>query len=349
MPDAYTFITDTPTLLDAGEGAPITSRIQVAEIGRFKDPRYGSFAIAPSDVANWKRLLAGHFQGRVPIDFDHRTDKGISSEAAGWITSLQQTGNQVHANVEWTPPGESAVREKRYLYISPTFVDTLKDQTGTALGPALLRAALTNNPFLRNMPAVSLSADSFTVAERIAEPPDSRPVMPELSKIAKALSLPQDATEEKILEAIGERAEPPQAKTLEAQAAEKGMVLLDAERVTKLEADAATGVQAAKQLGEQRFTLAFDKALTDGRVDAKPETRELHQSIYDANPDLAIRNLEALPKVVNLAAATTTGRVQADGEAPEGVDPDSFELDQRVQAHMAEHKTDYMTALEAVA
>lgn len=158
MPDGYTTITDAPVELAAtADGQPTRSRIHVAQLGTYNDRRYGRFAIDQRRVDNWKRLLAEHFNGRVPIDRDHSTDKGGSSEAWGWITSLQQDGQDIMADVEWTPAGEQAIREKRYLYISPTFVEELRDQEGKSLGPALLRAALTNTPFLHRMPAISLS------------------------------------------------------------------------------------------------------------------------------------------------------------------------------------------------
>lgn len=163
----YAFISDAPlTLADAGGNAP-TSRIQVAEIGKFSDPgRYGDFAVTADEVANWQKVLAEHFKGEIPIDVDHHTDRGISSEAAGWIKSIVIAGARVLADVEWTPLGASAIREKRYKFISPTFVGNLRNQIGEKLGPALLRAALTNSPFLASMPAVSLCAAPI-LAERV--------------------------------------------------------------------------------------------------------------------------------------------------------------------------------------
>lgn len=354
MPDVA-FILDTPTSL-ADSDTP-RSRIQVAQLGRYKDPRYGDFAITAAEVANWSRLLADYFQGRVPIDLDHATDKGGPSEAAAWIVGLQRDGNDVFADVEWTTKGAAAVREKRYLYISPTFVGDLKDPQGQSLGPALLRAALTNNPFLRQMPAVSLSAAAPAV--RIGDVSDSRQSMPDLLKtLAKLYGLPEDAPEEKILEAATTAKQAAEAKpestntvTLEAQAAAEGKVLLDSATVTKLTADAALGVQANETLKTMRFDAAYDEALRSGRIDAKPETRALHASIFAVDPDNSIALLESLPEgVVNLAARGAGGHDDTDVTTLDGytVDPDDMRLDKQVRARMLDKGEDYPTALTAV-
>lgn len=351
MPDVA-FVVDAPTSLAAGIDPP-RSRIQVAQLGSYSDPRYGAFTITAGEVANWATLLADYFQGRVPIDLDHATDKGGASEAAAWIVGLSRSGDDVFADVEWTPTGESAVREKRYLYISPTFVSDLKDQQGRSRGPALLRAALTNNPFLRQMPAVSLSAAQL--AHRIGGPPDSPPAMSDLLKtLAKLHGLPEDADEAKVLEAVTAAkakldAPPPKddTVTLEAAAAREGKVLLSAEQVTRLTEDAAKGVKAETDLAAMTFDAAYKAALAKGCLDARPETRELHASIYAVDRVQSLKLLESLPPgVVNLTACGEGGDAS---EIPGDVIPDRFELDRKAQAWMAEHKTDdYMLALSAV-
>lgn len=351
-------MTDVTFLTLAQANGQPRSRIQVAKLGRFKDPRYGTFTITPEDVQSWTRLLSDHFNGRVPIDLDHKTDKGVSSEAAAWITSIELDGDKVMSNVEWTPLGESAVREKRYLYISPTFVGGLRDQTDRNLGPALLRAALTNNPFLHDMPAVSLDAgDVFATVD--TDPPlapDTRSVMAPLTKIALALGLDQDADEATVLSAVEQAKNTSPTVTLDAATLvvqQEGNVILSKEDHDKLNADAAKAgalelrvTTLESDAREQRFTLAYNTALDEGRVDAKPETRELHKAIFDKDADLALKNLQALPVVVNLATKT---RDQAPGDAPSDVHAESYQLDQKVQAYLAEHAdVDYPTALDRV-
>lgn len=353
-------MTDVTFLTLAADQETPRKRIQVAKLGRFKDPRYGTFTITEQDVSSWVRNLEEHFGGEVPIDRDHATDKGTSSEAMAWIRNLAIEGDAVTADVEWTPAGEELVRQKRYRYISPTFVSALRDQQGNTKGPALLRAALTNNPFLHDMPAVSLDAGAFqTATPDPAGGPDTRRTMGHLHKIALALGLDENADEATVLAAVEQAKTTSPTVTLDAATAlvqAEGKVILSKDDHAKLTTDAAkAGALEARVVAleadaqSQRFTLAFDKALDEGRVDAKQETRDAWKAQFDATGDSALALLSTLPQVINLATSGQSGRDQAHGDAPAGVDPESFQLDQKVQAFLLEHpELDYLSALDRV-
>lgn len=357
MPD-IAFLSDTPLALDAGDKP--TSTIQVAELGKFTDPRYGDFQITSKMVASWQRNLAGYLGGQVAVDYDHATDRGGSSEAAGWITSLNVDGTKVMASVEWTPEGAQAVKDKRWRFISPTFTDKKRDEKGQPLGDTLLRVALTNDPFLRGMAAVTLSAARPEFAERVQEDPaDSRAAMPEFTKkLAAALGVDDD--EAKVLAAVADlkaaaekTPEAPDLKVL--AAADPSVVLLTVAEHEQLKGEATQATALAERLtsleaerATEKFTAAYDTAFTEGRVDAKPETRELHAGIYKNDPDGSLKLLASLPKIVNTTPKGAGGS-QGDVNTPAGGDPGRFELDAQVKAHMAEHNiTDYSIALAAV-
>lgn len=175
---------------------------------------------------------------------------------------------------------------------------------------------------------------------------------PKTTNIAKALSLDETAGEAQILTAIGALKQAPDIKVLEAHVANHGKVMLDAAQVAELEARAARGDRAQTDLHAQRFGIAFDKAQFEGRVDAKPETRQLHQAIFDASPDLAIQNLSSLPRVINVLppdADVKTLEHEDHPDVPDGYDGESFLLDRKAKAYIAEHPdVDYVTAVEAV-
>jgi hypothetical protein len=82
--------------------------------------------------------------------------------------------------VEWTPKGATAVRDKSYLYISPTYTAHYKDQHRIDRGRALLGAACANRPVLRALPTLSLSRDSFdgVAVPRQAKKRNSRKATP---------------------------------------------------------------------------------------------------------------------------------------------------------------------------
>jgi phage I-like protein len=151
-------------LLDAPDG--VASEIQIAKLGEYKDSRYGDFGITKQDVEDWKTNLSKLPGARGLIDLDHRSDKPSphrDTEAAGWITDVFLDADEIpKAKVEWTPKGEAAIKEKRYLFISPSY-GPWTNETGETTDNVLSGAALTNKPFL-NMASVTLAS-----AERVVE------------------------------------------------------------------------------------------------------------------------------------------------------------------------------------
>lgn len=365
---------DFATLLDApielaDAAAPVTEH-PIAKLGSYKDARYGSFSITRADFEAWQRKLKANQNGRIPIDYDHAAAKpGGSTEAAGWVTDIRLDGSLVVGRIEWTPEGAQAVRDKRYLYVSPEFTEHYKDESGKDTGKALLGVALTNRPFLRKgMPAISLSAHSFAEPEATvnitapttyttsssttgyvtASAGDSPTRMPELSNIAKALGLAEDADEQAIVDAISEAREPEPVKLDEAAAAE-GKVLLDQGTVTELRTKAEAGEKALAQLTEQRFTDAFDKALSEGRMDAREETRAAYKELYDAAPDATLKTLAAAPKIVRTEATDADSGPALDAEfSGSNVDTDRAEIDAKARKLAAEKDIDYIAAVEQV-
>jgi hypothetical protein len=217
------------------------------------------------------------------------------------------------------------------------------------------------------------------ICERTRSSSDSHAQMAELATIAKALGLDEKASEEDVLAALGktvslkdlgetlgieiaEDAEPdkvledakakleekPAEQSLEDRAKAEGKKLVDADEFAETKRKAEAGERAEKELRQQKFDTAFEKALDEGRVDAKDETKERLQKLYDADAEACLEDLDNRPKIVN-TEARGSGKSRDAGEAPEGVDQESFELDQRVKAYMDEHdEPDYDKALDKV-
>ncbi len=346
----YRTLAQTPSSVTDGD-LP-TSRIQVAVLADdFTDPRYGDFAITQDHLANWQRLLASQFGGKVHIDLDHGTDygTGTGSEAAGWILALDQNGpdgqtptpDEVWALVEWTPLGVEKIRSKAYQWISPTFTDDYIDNRGQHHGPALARAGLTNDPFLREMATVSLSGGTTAYRRSASEPPaDSRGQMPDLKKIAEALSLNADADEATVLNAIGTLADqatkanqdpPADTRTLKARIEAEGMTVLTRDEHAALKADALAGKAAAEDLRTARFDTAYDKALSEARVSTDDDTKTEWRALYDAAPDTALKRLAALPALVSLKAQGAGGDSEGPDLSGEGYDQGKVDEDRAVQ------------------
>jgi Mu-like prophage I protein len=149
-----------------------TNELQIAKLGKFKDGRYGDFAITEDDVQEWARNLSKLPGGQALIDFDHLSDRPgphRRTEAAGWITGVKLAEGVPKATVEWTPAGKSAIEEGRYRFFSPAY-GVHRDEEGTLHKNVLSGGALTNKPFLGSMPQITL-ASAENVAALVAEDP----------------------------------------------------------------------------------------------------------------------------------------------------------------------------------
>lgn len=182
---------DTP----ADDGFP-TSRVQVGKLGRFVHGRFGRFLWTPATFASFIKNFRERSGGRIPIDPDHAPEKGGSTEAEGWITDLEVEGDKLFAAVEWTKQAAQKIRDRRYMFISPTFSMNGKGEGGESIGPKLVGAGLTNRPFLENMAVVSLSALSDEEIIQLAQGED--PETPELAQVEE----PEDARFDEALEAF---------------------------------------------------------------------------------------------------------------------------------------------------
>jgi len=165
-------------------------------------------AIAGDEAPEWVELIpAGHFSavdGRGPfanadperviaasvakmpqvglvLDYDHSTDlaapEGRPAPAAGWIKDFKVAGGAIFARIEWTQEAAAAVKDKKYRYVSPVFEH---DKDGNV--SRILRAALTNNPALVELPALAAAKGAEGRVARME--PDEKP---KLSEIMEAL------------------------------------------------------------------------------------------------------------------------------------------------------------------
>lgn len=348
-------INDVPEELTLAAGK-VTSRIQIAKTGVFKDPRYGTFKITLSDFQKWIKnfndLNKADDRLGLPIDVDHRPETQGNTEAAGWVTGLTVDGQTLWATAEWNDLGQELVKNKRYAYISPSYVANYKDEHGKEHGTALLGVALTNRPFL-SMATVSLSKLHNTTTESYI--PDE---MPFPVTILNALGLGADAEEATVLSKITELlAKPePQTKTLADMAKAEGMMLLTADNYATLAQQAAEGSAAAASLKEQRFELAFTTALNDPKgARVVPAQKDDLKKLYDVDADTCISLIASFPSVVNAQPGGSGGdslTVSLSKSEVEDfdIDEDMVNLDRKAQELMtADSNLDYGKAVQLAA
>lgn len=166
------------------------------------------------------------------------------------------------------------------------------------------------------------------------------------SLVIRTLDLPAEADEAAVVKALAKLTKKARrgSKPLKILAAEKGLILLDADRLTKLERDAAGRAAAEQQPRAQRFDHAFELALTDPRgARVKPAERDTLKRFYTLDAEGTIKLLEDREPILQARplgppAIDLTQEADADPEqlAAQGIYPAGHQLDQKVKARLRE-------------
>lgn len=244
-----------------------------------------------------RTAAAPEFRGLL-LDYDHLSwQEAGRTEAAGRIMDLQIRGDGTKpehgawVRIDFTPPGEAAVRNRTYSFLSISAAADEEPELGADKLPrirpvVLTDAALTNRPALpvramnREVPGTK-PAPSGKPAE---EANQERVKM--LKQIALALGLAEDATEEAILAKI---------KAMSETAAQLPQVqnrLRDLETAAlRKEAEAFVEQHAARvtnrQLVVEQYMAAPDqtKKLFAALAPAAPPARVLNDGKTPAHPE----------------------------------------------------------------
>jgi len=121
-----------------------------------------------SIVEQFHRHYAENRAGLV-VDFNHATLlvlKGLCKPdeaiAAGWIRQVNLENGEPFGDVEWTANAEAKIRAGEFRYLSPVFEFDVPDRISGQPVPCRLHSvALTNKPFLTELPAVANAADAI--------------------------------------------------------------------------------------------------------------------------------------------------------------------------------------------
>ncbi len=277
----------------------------------------------------------GHYQGPFKLDardFEqmsfHRRALGIDtvvdykhsslnpfverSPAAGWIDDLdvRQTdqGLGLFARVKWTESAAKAIREREYRYLSPTILWRTKDRkTGVDLGTSLHSVALTNTPFLDELPDLRLNSFLAAALGNDSEREDP-PMNPEkMTALSAVLGLNADADFDAILAQV--RGLQDEAGGLEKVCAALGLegasVAAMSVTATALREEIDVLRPKAEAADKLRVELAIKDARGEGKVDA---TNEAWVSKLAAeNPAEFSEWVKIAPKLVPLTAVKRKG------------------------------------------
>lgn len=313
--------------------------VHLVPAGRFKghDGR-GPYVLSDA-AAVIKASLAAAAGGRLPIDYDHALDlaapQGQPAPAAAWILDLQARADGVWGRVEWTPAGGQAVRDREYGFLSPVF----RHHAETGVISLIERAALTNNPNLRQLTALHSTGVPMDVEAL-------------LTQLRAALGLPAEAGTDEIVagvKALGDKAtaaEKVDDEIATAAGLAKGAVRGDV--VKAIQAAVAKAVDPArfvpieqvtvlqtrltaleKATAEEKALAAVDGAIADGKL--LPALRAWGLSLHAKDPAAFADYVGKAPVIVG-GTVTIKPALNAAGLDPDearmaallGVDHEAF-------------------------
>ena len=167
-------------VLLAGLGRPIegagkvTHEIPICVTGTWVKNGH-KFSITGADLASMVENFEKRKNDQVVIDYEHASEqpevaKGGPIPAAGWIHALAVGEASEHAtllaSVEWTPEAAQMIQSGQYRFFSPAIDWSFPDkETGKSQGATLTSGALTNHPFLEELPPITLTESGVVLAD----------------------------------------------------------------------------------------------------------------------------------------------------------------------------------------
>ena len=172
---------------------------QLAVIGKWDGHWQGPFEITAKDLSQLEQSVTASAV-EIPIDYGHATLYDREAPAAGWVKAaqLRDVNGQpaLFGQHAWNARAAAAIRAGEYRYLSPTIQWRSIDRvTGKMGGTALHSVALTNKPFLHELPEVRMNSIRAALRQLEEESPMNEE---QRKKMALALGLAEDATVEQI-------------------------------------------------------------------------------------------------------------------------------------------------------
>ena len=256
----------------------------IARVGSWAGHPLGPERITPEHLRSALEHFRRHYREHgadLPVDYHHASvlaayGRVERAPAAGWIreVDLRAGDTELWAQVMWTGEAAGAIAARQFRYLSPVLRFGTPDRvTGEGVPMLVHSVALTNTPFLTELPALNEQALCGAPADTSSE---GGAAMPIVEQMAAALGRPaeellqelglESAEDGRVAQALVANAA--RARELETQLARVG-VLVGALGVPE-GADAETMLNAVEALkNEGRRTEAeqlVDAAVERGRI-----------------------------------------------------------------------------------
>ena len=180
---------DEKLVLSSGvEVSGVPDVVKILPMGLVKSQK-GDFVVDNESFESIERI----FKTRgidIVIDYEHQTLEDVQAPASGWIKSLFIQDGAIACKVEWTPKAQEYLKNKEYKYLSPVVVVRKRDGKAVALSSV----GLTNTPAIDGMYSI-VNSNKFHIGDDSVD---------FLKKMAAALGLSENATEEEVVAAVAE-------------------------------------------------------------------------------------------------------------------------------------------------
>lgn len=339
---------------DAAADEPARSTIQIARTGIWLHPWYGEMVIEDSTLQDFvDHFNAGIAGYDLSVDQEHEPSGG----AAGWFRALDKRGDQLWAEIEWTPLGAQLLRDQVYRYFSIEYTTVhVDDETGAKTPNVLQGGALTNRPYIKGMAPVMLSEADAGVAFWPAEKEAMVETITLSEELRTRLGLDSaEVTTEQLEAAIGaalESAEDDDAgtpaddddgETENRELSDDAARLLDERnrRLTEENRQLSQRVAALESDNRQTKWLAYrDGKIREGRLTMA--LSEQFEALYLADPERAIKIIDAMPVLIDMSERGAGGSGEHDADPAD-------RLLSEVRKYQAEHEgTSFDAAMKAV-
>jgi len=248
---------------------------QIGLTGTWKGHAFGEFSLDQKLFDQIKGNFAAK-SNDVVVDYDHKSLSFFAkdSKAGGWIkdVEIRSPGKTatLHALIDWTDSAREQIDAKEFRYLSPTFCfDATDPVTGKKVGGVLDSVALTNRPFLDELPEIQQAMLDRLFANH---PKVEQTAMneTELKALRVTLGLPDDASVDACIAAAVRPDLKPLAVALGVESAEVPALVgaIETLQAAKVAADtlAEKHATAAASVATLEQQARIDKATKAGKV-----------------------------------------------------------------------------------
>lgn len=301
--------------------------------GTYQHQEYGELDFGDSFfeemLQNFKNNVLGNTKPFIDQDHDQRG-------AAGWVNDMKYNEEGMWAKIEWTPVGVDLIKNKIYKYFSPAYGDYQDPKTGKMYHNVFRGGALTNIPFLKELPEIELkeSRAKGLINVKIFNETGGKIKMEKLIEFLKEqfkdeLNIEGEELEEKAIELLKavfeEKANNEQAlNEIKAEKEELEKKLKDTEaKLSEKDKKEMKENEVIKQLTEKVVNLEMEKvigkAMSEGKI--LPEKREFWEKQYKNNPEATKEIIDNLPVVLEFKEKANVtprkGGIELDEETKE--------------------------------